>query len=108
MAAKFQPPNENFRYDDKKLSLTLIAEDAEVKDFHQLIIFLEQGLLKNLRTLRIKGKLSSLATTVLGMHCGERPSEVQRHVVWQLVLSAYCRGCMCVWLLWIGRQPHRG
>ena len=67
--AKFQPPNQNFRYDVKELSLTLFL--AEVRDFHQLINILEQGLLKNLRTLRIKGKLSSLATTVLGAQCGD-------------------------------------
>ena len=36
-----------------------------------------------------------------------RGREVQRSVVWVLVLSACGRGCVCVWVLWIARQWHR-
>ena len=85
--AKFQPPNQNFRYDDKELSLTLFL--AEVRDFHQLINILEQGLLKNLRTLRIKGKFSSLATTVLGAQCGDAE--------WGATECSVVVGAQCLW-----------
>ena len=39
-------------------------------------------------------------------HTVVRPSEVRRCVGWQLVLSVFGRGCVCGWVLWIGRQQY--
>ena len=83
--ATFQPGN-NFEYNEEEFALTVRATNNRQEVFNQLILFLKQGRLKELRTLRMTGKLAALWRATI---CCTGLSVVR---LWRVV-CAECGGC---------------